>query len=1049
MHSLIFRSLSVVFAFLLMYMDFTAQYWVTVVNAGELQTNSGKDGGYYASGMTSVMGEDGKIQGPDGQAIEIDPYGLFGFDSSQGAPWTDLESTYGNDSKLETMANEEREGATSSPSTGAEDMWSMMLESAKKSNPDQEHDAALQTSWEMLSAMDTRTPSCSGATGQDSTTVTTCNKPMPPQSDSCTASRQWATESEEREIDVWWRMTRWVGNRYGEYRVGVPEFGLEGGAYCDTGSERQHRDYVNCANAVTNKIKSLIKKGLNAEYDEDMPGKTESIIFSVGLNEIGWNGGGWYSTYNDTAKVLLIRLTEDNWRTQECLTKLEDFREGLNQGYAHGDLQCTREQPLLSNGCASFEGVPVCEGQRPLPPEIDDQNFNCTEVAFSGYYEATDMPSFGDDENCDIISKDQTCSLNGTGECQEYYPDGTCAYYENEYLCGYDNSTDNCALQQEDLDIFPECSTNYESESTTDSYLLSDQKSCEVIHTLSTCEVKRTINLDNTYSDQEYPSEPENSPCLKEDDTFTKVTWTCNQRMPTAPAPGTFEPLYPGDDGSCLDATAEYDTNFFKTQGESWDLNTCDELEVQGCALTQGPTCVPGSTSSENGFCYVDEYDYECGEEVQVTTTDVKREYDCGQAMSCMGNDCIDNTGESGMSDFSQAVAVTQVMEAFSGDAQCDPENPGSCVIFNGDFMWCKNVLGGAQNCCDGPSGPSLSDYITMLRAGRKSLEGLQNIESFNKLSQPITGGWNYLKEGATQVYDSATKPVMQTWDKVSNRLFTSAPENVEAITSTADSGLQVAGEAGSGATEAGSQGFIAGVKQKVANTSADFLAENFGEAAKEAFFGQPDAAGNYSLGGEGAFMGNALNFIMAAYMYYAIAMMIIQVVWKCEEIEFELAAKKDLRVCRKIGSWCEQDGGVGCIEKREGYCCFSSPLSRIMNEQIRLQTSEPWGEAESPNCAGIPVETLENIDWTKIDLSEWVAILSSTGNMPSPDVQEMMDQYSTDALTGSSSTIANEQNRAQVSDRTIERLNETNPSSLEGDFNDGLWQQVERNNDN
>jgi conjugal transfer mating pair stabilization protein TraN len=198
-------------------------------------------------------------------------------------------------------------------------------------------------------------------------------------------------------------------------------------------------------------------------------------------------------------------------------------------------------------------------------------------------------------------------------------------------------------------------------------------------------------------------------------------------------------------------------------------------------------------------------------------------------------------------------------------------------------------------------------------------------------------------------------------------------------------------------------------------------------------------------LGGEGAFLGNALNFIMAAYMYYAIAMMIIQVVWSCEDIEFELSAKRDLKVCKKIGSWCEVDGGIGCIEKREGFCCFSSPLSRIMNEQIRQQTGNSYGDPEGPNCEGITVDTIQSIDWSQIDLSEWIAILSTTGNMPSPDVDEMMQQYSSGAITGSSSTMANDTNRANVLERTEQRLDESSPNLIEAEMSDGLHQDVER----
>lgn len=1060
-----FKALSTMMAFLLVYMDFTAQYWITQVHAAE--TTSGMEGATYSSGLSSAMDESGLITGSDGEPVSIDPYSLFNIEKpAEGdpSPWADIEATYGNDEAIANMADEERQGAMSSPTSDTQQDWANLLETTKESRPDAENDAALQTSWDMIRALDTRQPICDSTNGTRTLKTNECFKPMPPQFDSCTANRQWSTESFERQIEVQWRMTYWDG-RYVQYRVTVPEFGLSGGTGWDTGTERQWRDYENAARVIRDKAIQLIRRGLNDEFDAEMPGQVNGVSLSVTTNEIGFRGGGWYSTYTKEATVRYVILKEESWRTAECLDKLEEFRTAQNDGYAVGERVCSREQPLKSNGCTELDGVQICPGDLPLPAEIDDMPFNCTQVSFEGSYQATEMPDFAEEASCEIYQNDTSCSLNATGECQSYYPDGTCAYFKNEYVCGY-GKTSTCEVQEEVLELFPECETNYETQSTTESFLFSDPKSCEVIHTRDgTCSRKRVETVTpapcpydgvwwcedwngttTSYSDayEEVPSDPSNSPCQEEDDGFTSVTWTCDSQLPEGYGP--LEPLFPGSDGLCNEATATYETDFFKEANPDgpWDLNTCDSLEAESCQLVQGPTCLPGS-NGYNDFCYVDEYDYECGEEVEVTNTDIQREYDCGQELSCMGSECTEGVTESGMADFSQAVAMTQLMEAFSGDAQCDPDNPADCVLFTGEFMWCKKVLGGAQNCCDGPSGPSLTEYITMLRAGRKALEGLQNIEQFNSMTQPISGAWNYMKEGASSAYDAASKPVMQTWDKLSNRLFTSAPENVEAITSTAESGIQVAGETGAGADAAASEGFIAGVQQKVANASATFLEDNFGEAAREAFFGQPDDLGNYSLGGEGAVAGNALNFIMAAYMYYAIAMMIIQVVWACEDIEFELSAKKDLRVCSKVGSWCEIDGGVGCVEKREGYCCFNSPLSRIINEQIRKQTGEAFGDPEAPDCSGITVETIQTIDWSQIDLSEWIAILSTTGNMPSPDVEEMMQQYSSGAITGSDSTIANDTDRADVLDRTMQRLDDTSPNELEADMSDGLHQDVER----
>ena len=121
----------------------------------------------------------------------------------------------------------------------------------------------------------------------------------------------------------------------------------------------------------------------------------------------------------------------------------------------------------------------------------------------------------------------------------------------------------------------------------------------------------------------------------------------------------------------------------------------------------------------------------------------------------------------------------------------------------------------------------------------------------------------------------------------------------------------------------------------------------------------------------------------MWAYMIYQIAMILIQIIWKCEKDEFALGAKRELKTCHAVGSYCATKVVGQCIEKREAYCCFSSPLSRILQEQIRPQLGRGWGDAEDPDCEGIAVGDLERVDWSRVNLDEWLGILAATGHLP------------------------------------------------------------------
>ena len=123
----------------------------------------------------------------------------------------------------------------------------------------------------------------------------------------------------------------------------------------------------------------------------------------------------------------------------------------------------------------------------------------------------------------------------------------------------------------------------------------------------------------------------------------------------------------------------------------------------------------------------------------------------------------------------------------------------------------------------------------------------------------------------------------------------------------------------------------------------------------------------------------------MAAYMIYTVAVILIQLIWTCEEEEFELGAKRELKSCHDVGSYCKSKLLSACIERRKAYCCFNTPLARILNEQIRPQLGRGWGEADAPDCTGIAVSDFGRVDWDRVNLDEWLAILAETGLYPDP----------------------------------------------------------------
>ena len=97
----------------------------------------------------------------------------------------------------------------------------------------------------------------------------------------------------------------------------------------------------------------------------------------------------------------------------------------------------------------------------------------------------------------------------------------------------------------------------------------------------------------------------------------------------------------------------------------------------------------------------------------------------------------------------------------------------------------------------------------------------------------------------------------------------------------------------------------------------------------------------------------------------------------QCNETEKQLAALRSWgRLdgnCHYVGSYCAEKWFGTCVQRKKTYCCFSSPLARIIHEQGRPQLGIGWGSAKSPNCRGFTIEEFQKIDFSKIDFSEWI----------------------------------------------------------------------------
>lgn len=487
----------------------------------------------------------------------------------------------------------------------------------------------------------------------------------------------------------------------------------------------------------------------------------------------------------------------------------------------------------------------------------------------------------------------------------------------------------------------------------------------------------------------------------------------------------------PGISNMCqsLDIEASYD--FYKGDMQCWNdpsgdevcvtneggnLNSCDTFESNPECGFISSTCVEGA-EGDSGRCYVREDTYDCGSAQTVPTLERDSSYECAGPIRCMGSECVDQTAEKSP-DFARATAALNAAQFMTQDLSCTgvdgtggivgDENV-SCSVFQGTAGECKKAVGGIVDCCEAPAGINLGDYLTMIMTVPKIDSGIMGLKG--TAADAVYGAYNTLREPAMSSWSSITKP------------FTS---RIESISGTWDT-MQ-------GAVQDKVLEFTGPLREKVAEMTGDVIfgaAEGAGVQAgvDGASSGVTQSFSEQLLGqGGSAFLSTA----MTAYQIYVVTMLAIQLIWECEAEEFEMNAQRELKSCHYVGSYCKTKILGKCIEKREAHCCFTSPLSRIIQEQVRLQTGQGWGTAKSPQCGGLPVDQLASVDWSAINLDEWLAILSSQGLFAGDGAFDLS------SLTGTD-TALDVGERVDATERTLNRFEGTDIDTSRRDVQEQL----------
>ena len=551
------------------------------------------------------------------------------------------------------------------------------------------------------------------------------------------------------------------------------------------------------------------------------------------------------------------------------------------------------------------------------------------------------------------------------------------------------------------------------------------------------------------FTQKEYPAEEGNAPCLQDSDDWTNTTWVCEEHSPlnlggvgfvVEALASAIDPLYPDAPATCVKGHATYETMPYGEGNLCWTAHDgtthCEEIDTPKTVSPGEDNCAPYREKEEAGECrydgrfavedgngstgfhYVWEHRYTCiTDSTTVTKTELTPEYICSGIVRCMGDECMTPNRETS-DGFGKAAAMLQVVQEIGEDVTCDVHVHGDlhqCQVFAGEAQTCMMALGGYVDCCESPGGVSLGDYITAAKGAMKLDAYLQSASS------------EAIRSGYAVIRDPVAAPVKYVYDA-----FTSVADNITAKVM----GKEAAGASGK-AAEGAFKETIGAAKQKLIEGANYALQETLGPEVAEMVF-KENAAGELVLNET---FGAVLGMIGMIYTIYTVAKLLVSIIWTCTEDELSLMVDVDLKKARYIGSYCAKKSVFGCIEMRESYCVFSSPLARILNEETRPQLGRSWGSPKSPDCSGISIDDLNRIDWNRVDLGEWMDILDITGNMPGAG------DLGIEALTGSGSYLGQlaadgGDVRLNSADRNRERLDGIDLGELNQKASDDLWRQ-------
>lgn len=125
-----------------------------------------------------------------------------------------------------------------------------------------------------------------------------------------------------------------------------------------------------------------------------------------------------------------------------------------------------------------------------------------------------------------------------------------------------------------------------------------------------------------------------------------------------------------------------------------------------------------------------------------------------------------------------------------------------------------------------------------------------------------------------------------------------------------------------------------------------------------------------------------ALYYVAWAYTAYTVANMMYEAQFGCTEDDVKTGFSLGYQLCHQTGERCTSEAFGTCLSKENDYCCFSSILARLVQVQGRAQLGIGWDGA----CRGLTVAEISSLDFSLIDLSEYMQYVKDNTNLTDID---------------------------------------------------------------